>query len=125
MGNVSGFVLRSDSNPTLYIAGDTIWCQEVHEALDRYHPSITVVNSGSAQFLEGGPITMNAEDVVTVCHEAPDTQVIAVHMEAVNHCLLTRDSLREKITNAGLLDRVLIPADGQDYKLESTTSLLI
>ena len=34
--------------------------------------------------------------------------VIAVHMEAINHCLLTREQLR-----ARTLDRVRIPADGR------------
>jgi len=61
MAPAPGFVLRADGEPTLYIAGDTIWCPEVHGTLGKYEPAIVVVNAGAAQFLEGGPITMSAD----------------------------------------------------------------
>ena len=51
--------------------------------------------------------------MIQVCREAPYAQVIAVHMEAFNHCLLTRDDLRFQLEAERLLDRVRIPADGE------------
>jgi hypothetical protein len=42
---------------------------------------------------------------------------VAVHMEAINHCLLTRDELREKLQSEGLLGRVEIPADGETLEV--------
>jgi L-ascorbate metabolism protein UlaG (beta-lactamase superfamily) len=113
MGAVSGFVLNAAGEPVLYIAGDTIWCSEVQSALQTYRPDVVIVNAGAAQFLTGGPITMTAEDVSQVCRELPSAQVVAVHMEAVNHCLLTRDALRSYLTQAQLAARVQIPADGE------------
>ncbi|UFJ42221.1 MBL fold metallo-hydrolase [Brevibacillus humidisoli] len=113
MGPVSGFVLQSAEEPILYIAGDTIWCPEVKEALDRYRPQVAVVNAGGARFLEGDPITMTAEDVEAVCRHAPETRVIAVHMEAINHCLLTREELSRSLNQAGLRKQVVIPGDGE------------
>lgn len=106
MGEVSGFVLN-DRQETVYIAGDTIWCPEVEEALIKYQPSITILNAGSAQFLSGDPITMTAEDVITVCRVLPDTNVVAVHMETINHCLLTRSELKAALQQAGLSGKVL------------------
>jgi L-ascorbate metabolism protein UlaG (beta-lactamase superfamily) len=97
---VSGFVLRD-----LYIAGDTIWCDEVAAAIDRHRPEIAVVNAGGARFLQGDPIVMTAEDVVEVAARVPT--VVAVHMEAINHCLLTRAELRAAAPG------VLVPDDGQ------------
>jgi hypothetical protein len=38
--------------------------------------------------------------------------VIAVHLEALNHCPLTRNELREKIREEGLLEQVEMPEDG-------------
>ena len=64
MGVVSGFVLQAPDEPTLYIAGDTIWCTDVLLALEKYEPDVIVVNAGAAQFLTGDPITMTAQDVV-------------------------------------------------------------
>lgn len=113
MGTVSGFVLRAVGEPTLYIAGDTIWCDEVAQALSLHQPDVTVVNAGAAQFLSGDPITMTAEDVCQVCRALPQTRVIVVHMEAINHCLLTRGQLRERLEQEGLAAQVTIPADGE------------
>ena len=74
-----------------------------------------VVNAGAAQFLHGDPITMTSGDVVRVCRAAPHAQVVAVHMEAINHCLLTREELAQQAENAGV--RVVIPADGETVAL--------
>src|SRR5437879_9610180 len=108
MAPVSGFVLRAAKEPRLYIAGDTIWCAEVRDALKKHDPEVIVVNAGAARFLEGDPITMTSDDVLRVADAAAQADVIAVHMEAINHCLLTREQLR-----ARTLDRVRIPADGK------------
>jgi len=112
MGTVSGFVLTAPGEPSLYIAGDTIWCADVETALSQHKPDVTVVNAGAAQFLTGDPITMTAADVAQVCRFAPKTQVVAVHMEAINHCWLRRSMLAEQLEAAGFPDRVVIPADG-------------
>ena len=117
MGRVSGFVVRSEGSPSLYVAGDTIWSDEVEEALLAHRPDVVVVNAGAARFLEGDPITMTAEDVARVCRAAPEARVIAVHMEAINHCLLTRADLAGALDEQGLAGRVEIPADGE--KLET------
>jgi len=113
MAPVSGWVLQAEGEPTLYIAGDTIWCTAVSDAITRYRPEIIVVNAGAAQFLEGGPITMNEDDVVDVCQAAPGASVVAVHMEAINHCLLTRAALREHLKEIHVNSQVLIPQDGE------------
>ena len=112
MAPVSGFVVRADAGPTLYVAGDTIWCEPIEEALDAHRPDVVVVNAGAARFLEGDPITMTDDDVVRVCRALPDARVVAVHMEAINHCLLGREELKARLREEGLSDRVEIPADG-------------
>ena len=38
--------------------------------------------------------------------------MIAVHMEAWNHCVLTRADLTARVRAAGVGDRVLVPGDG-------------
>ena len=101
---VSGYVLRADGEPTVYIAGDTIWCDEVRAAIDEHAPDVIVVNASGARFVEGDPIVMTAEDVAAVARHAPDAQVVAVHLEAINHCLEPRSALRDL--------PVSVPADG-------------
>ena len=117
MAPVSGFVIQAPGSPTVYIAGDTIWCPEVDRALEQHWPDVTILNTGAAQFLTGGPITMTAQDVVQVCRAQPGTRLVAVHLEAVNHCQLSRSELRSELSAAGLVERVLIPADGETLSL--------
>ncbi|HZQ70555.1 MAG TPA: MBL fold metallo-hydrolase [Terriglobales bacterium] len=112
MAPVSGFVLLAAEKPTLYIAGDTIWCEEVQQTLRQHRPKIVVVNTGGARFLEGDPITMSADDVIRTCQAAPDSQIVAVHMEAINHCLLTRADLAFQLEAARVIQQVAIPGDG-------------
>ena len=113
MAPVSGFVLRGPGEDPLYIAGDTIWCSEVQQAIMQFRPATIVVNAGAARFLEGDPITMTAADVLSVCRAAPEAKVVAVHMEAINHCLLTRHQLAAEVTSAGAQSRLAVPNDGQ------------
>jgi L-ascorbate metabolism protein UlaG (beta-lactamase superfamily) len=101
---VSGFVLDD-----LYIAGDTVWCPEVAAAIERHRPAAAVVNAGAARFLEGDPIVMTIEDVLEVAARVP--VVVAVHLEAINHCLMTRAELR------AAAPRVRVPDDGQTLEI--------
>jgi L-ascorbate metabolism protein UlaG (beta-lactamase superfamily) len=111
---VSGFVLEAPDEPVLYVAGDTIWCDEVAAALDRHRPDVAVVNASGARFLVGDPIVMTTDDVVTVARHAPDARVVAVHLEAINHCLQTRADLHQRLREEGLTDRVTVPEDGAE-----------
>ena len=113
MAPVSGFVLRAPDEPALYVAGDTIWCSEVEAALDEHEPRVVVVKAGAARFSVGDPITMTAEDVARVRRHACEAAVVAVHMEAINHCLFARDELRSYLEGEDLSEQTLIPADGE------------
>ena len=72
----------------LYLAGDTVWYDGVAETIASHRPRVAVVNAGGAEFAEGGLIVMGVDDVREVAARVPT--VVAVHMEALNHCHLTR-----------------------------------
>jgi L-ascorbate metabolism protein UlaG (beta-lactamase superfamily) len=109
---VCGFALRADGEPTLYIAGDTIWCEDVRSAISVHSPDVIVVNAGGARFNFGDPITMTPADVIATADATPGT-VVAVHMEAINHCVDTRRDLRAATSEP----RILIPEDGEALAL--------
>jgi L-ascorbate metabolism protein UlaG (beta-lactamase superfamily) len=119
MAPVSGFVLAAEGEPVLYVAGDTIWCDEVAAAIAEHRPAAVVVNAGAARFLEGDPIVMTADDVVTVARSAPEAHVVAVHLEAINHCPLTRADLHQRLHEEGLTERVTVPEDGAEVPLSA------
>jgi L-ascorbate metabolism protein UlaG (beta-lactamase superfamily) len=116
MAPVSGFVLRAPAEPTLYIAGDTILCDAVREAVRTHAPDVIVVNAGAAQFLEGGPIVMDSDDVVALARET-DALIVAVHFETVSHSTETRADLHERLRAEGLAERVAVPEDGSEVPL--------
>ncbi len=60
---------------------------------------------------------MTTEDVVMVCCALPDARVVAVHMEAINHCTLTRADLHQRLRDEGLVERVTVPEDGAEVPL--------
>jgi len=107
LGPSPGFVIGS-----LYVAGDTIWCDEVRAALDEHRPEVVVVNASGARFLEGGPLVMTVDDVVAVARHAPGAHVVAVHLEAINHCLETRADLHQRLHEEGLTGQVTVPENG-------------
>jgi L-ascorbate metabolism protein UlaG (beta-lactamase superfamily) len=104
LGPVSGFVLDD-----LYLAGDTVWYGGVAETIERHRPRVAVVNAAGACFLEGGLIVMGIDDVREVVARVP--VVVAVHLEALNHCFLRRDDLRAAVPS------VLVPEDGETLEL--------
>ena len=101
---VSGFVLND-----LYLAGDTVWYEEVEATLERFGPRVAVVNAGGASFLQGGLIVMGIDDVREMVARVP--VVIAAHLEAVNHCHLSRAGL------AAAVPGVVIPRDGETVEV--------
>jgi L-ascorbate metabolism protein UlaG (beta-lactamase superfamily) len=101
---VSGFVLDE-----LYVAGDTVWYDGVRETIDRFGPRVAVVNAGGASFLDGGLIVMGVDDVREVVARVPT--VVCVHLEALNHCFLTRAELAAAVPGA------VIPRDGETVNL--------
>jgi L-ascorbate metabolism protein UlaG (beta-lactamase superfamily) len=112
-GPASGVVLTAQGEPTLYLAGDTVWYQAVATNLERFRPEVTVLNCCGATLASRGRIIMDEEDVLAVCQAAPWTRVVASHMEAVNHGNISRAYLRTFCDRLGVGDQVLIPADGE------------
>lgn len=111
MGPVSGFIYEAENEPSLYITGDTVWCQEVQEAC-KSQPDVVIAFAGGAEFFTGGPITMSADDILRLSQELTNSTIVAVHMNAWNHCHLTRERLRGFLTELSLTQRVLIPENG-------------
>jgi L-ascorbate metabolism protein UlaG (beta-lactamase superfamily) len=122
MGKVSGFVLQAANEPTIYWAGDTVLCSEVEQAIEHFQPDVIITHSCGAKWPDAHNqrqlIVMDAEQTVAVCQSAPDSTIIATHMEALDHATVSREELRTKTTEAGISTAQLrIPADGESIEL--------
>jgi L-ascorbate metabolism protein UlaG (beta-lactamase superfamily) len=101
---VSGFVVDD-----VYIAGDTVWCDEVEQTIATHRPRVAVVNGSAARFLDSEPLVMTTADIAEVARRVPT--VVVVHLEAINHCIDTRDDVRRAVPSA------IVPADGETIEL--------
>lgn len=114
MGNASGFVFEADGEPTVYWAGDTIWCEPVADVVDRMQPDIIITHSCGAVWGDKVLIVMDAAQTVAVCKAAPTSIVIATHMDAVDHATVSREALRAYADAHGIQPQhLVIPADGE------------
>ncbi len=112
MANGAGFFLELPDAPSIYIAGDTVYTEDVHRALTELKPDIAVVAAGGAGLDIGGPILMPLKEIVRFAETAPG-KVVANHMEALNHCPATRNILRQTLEERGLLEKTAVPEDGE------------
>ena len=114
-GPSCGVVFRHPAEPTLYVAGDTIWFDGVAATLAACRPDVIVLNACAAELVDYGRLIMDDADVEKVCAACPEARVIVSHMDTVAHASITRASMRERLARRGLSDRVLMPDDGETY----------
>ena len=103
-----GVIFKSNNEKTLYIAGDTIWYDEVKETIDKYKPEVIVINACGATVLNGERLIMHIDDVKEISNYAKESTIIASHMDTVSHLTVTREDIRKL-----QLKNVLVPEDNK------------
>ena len=105
-----GIVFKSDAEKTLYVAGDTIWCDEVRTAIDKFNPEVIVINACGATVLvgEGERLIMDIEDTKSISKYAKNSTIIASHMGTVSHLTVTREDIK-----ALKLNNIVVPDDNE------------
>lgn len=112
MGNVMGFVMELENEKSIYISSDTVFTEHVGKVLTELRPDIAIVACGTARLDIGQPLLMRMDDILKFATLAPG-KVIANHLEALNHCPTTRQELRKALSDHGLLEKTIIPNDGE------------
>lgn len=117
MGNVMGYFIKLPNEPSVYLSSDTIYTEDVHKVLTELKPDIAVVACGSAQLDFYKPILMHMDDILRFIKTASG-QVVANHLEALNHCPTRRVRLRKEVEKLGLTDKIWIPDDGNSKEFK-------
>ena len=107
-----GVILKASDEKTLYIAGDTIWCEEVKWTLSTYSPDVIIINCCEATILNGERLIMGLDDLKELIKNSPQLKIIASHLDTVSHLKLTRADLRY-FKEQEQADNLLIPDDGE------------
>lgn len=107
-----GYLIELPGQPSVYLAGDTLLTAAIREFVLLHQPQVSVVPAGGACFELGSELIMGRDEVIEfaqLCHGA----VVANHLEAINHCPVTREELARAAIHSGVNHRLFIPADGQ------------
>ncbi|GGX43243.1 MBL fold metallo-hydrolase [Saccharospirillum salsuginis] len=116
MAHGSGYVIDIPNEPKLYIAGDTVYTEAVETCLSEHQPEVSVIPAGGARFDLGGDIIMGIEDAIHFSRRATG-QVIANHLEALDHCPVSRNALQDAVNRHGVSALVSIPQDGETLNM--------
>jgi hypothetical protein len=60
---------------------------------------------------------MTSNDIMNLIKASNSCHIIAVHMEAINHCRLDRKTLHNELEQAKLYKNIHIPMDGESISL--------
>ncbi len=113
LGPVSGFILNTVNEGSIYIVGDCIYTPGIEAAFRKYSPDVAILNTGEAEMIWGAVITMRHEDVARIARLSPRTKLLAVHLNTINHCRLSRNQLKQFLKEQHLEDSVCAPEDGE------------
>ena len=116
MGPVMGVSIAAPGEPSIYWAGDTVLYPPVAKVIMESKPDIVITHSCGARW-DGNLIVMDADETVAVCEMAKG-QVVATHMEALDHATIGRRDLRQAAEHRGISrSKLLIPEDGELIEL--------
>ncbi len=115
LGTTMGIFFERKGSKSVYVVGDSVWKPFITMQISTLRPDVIVLNTGNALMTEcADSIIMGTADFMRAYREAPWAKIVAVHMDAINHCVLKRHDLRDVVALHKLdPNRALIPNDGE------------
>jgi L-ascorbate metabolism protein UlaG (beta-lactamase superfamily) len=96
-GTVTGFFLRADAPPSVYVSGDNASLDLIAEIDGRLGPAeVSLLNCGGARApdLLEGYITLTAESAVEAARGLRSDHIVPLHFEGWSHYSQDREDLR-------------------------------
>jgi len=121
MAHGYGYHIQLPNEPSLYLTGDTILTNDIEAFVARTQPDTLVIPAGGANFDVGGEIIMGLRDAIEMGTIAKG-QVIANHLEALDHCPVSRESIKAEVGVRGWQHRFFVPDDGESICLNQVPS---
>ncbi|UAK32427.1 MBL fold metallo-hydrolase [Nocardia asteroides] len=115
-GFVTGFVLRAEGEPTVYVSGDNASVDVVRRIAERIgRIDVAVLNVGAANIGHFGDadLTLNARTALLAAEVLGDALIVPVHGEGWAHFSESLDHLSRIFRYAGRGDQLHIPPLGR------------
>ncbi|MGN7824233.1 MBL fold metallo-hydrolase [Chitinophaga sp. 22536] len=118
-GISSSWYLQSGASG-VFITGDAILDDLLKSSLLATKPPIVIANTGECHFTRENPVlapgitmTLTTGELKAITQLLPAATVVAVHMDAINHCSLTKAELRQYVAKEKLQKRIRVPNEGE------------
>jgi L-ascorbate metabolism protein UlaG (beta-lactamase superfamily) len=121
-GEVAGFVLSGDGLPTVYVSGDNASLGVVRAVGERAGPvDVAILFAGAARtaLLGDAYLTLTSAQAAEAARILGATQVVPLHFDSWAHFTEGGDQLLAAFAQAGLADRLILLAPGQNATLEA------
>ena len=110
VGETTGFILEwnGQEHGALYISGDTVWFNRIHEIAQRFKIGTIILHVGKASFPITGPIrfTLNAKEAVRIIKVLNPHTAIPIHYEGWSHFREPRAEAEKFFSAAELNEKV-------------------
>ena len=110
VGETAGSILEwsGQKHGALYISGDTVWFNGIHEIAHRFNIGTVILHIGKASFPITGPVrfTLNAREAVRIIRVLDPHIAIPVHYEGWSHFREPRQEAEKKFSTARLEEKV-------------------
>lgn len=119
-GAVTGFVLRGEGLPTIYVSGDNASTDVVRDIAARVPAvDVAVLFAGAARtsLFEGAPLTLTAADAAEAARILGARTVVPLHTRGWAHFSEGPDAVRQAFEDADLADRLRLPEPGETIEL--------
>jgi len=116
MEHGTGYFIKMMNEPSLYLMGDTILTDIIREFIYKNQPDFIVAPTGKAQFDIGSSILMNESEILELA-ALSQGRIIANHMDALDHCRISRSNLTTLISQQTHSHKFLIPRDGDTFNI--------
>jgi L-ascorbate metabolism protein UlaG (beta-lactamase superfamily) len=120
VGEVTGFVIESEGQPTVYVSGDNASLDVVRRIADRFGPvDIAVLFAGGARIPLVGDayLTLPSDGAAEAARILGARHVVPLHFEHWEHFTQGPDTLVPAFAQAGLADRLHLLKPGEQVDL--------
>ncbi|MDO5425454.1 MAG: hypothetical protein Q4F41_17205 [Eubacteriales bacterium] len=108
-----GVILSHPVLNSIYLTGESVWYDGMKKTIKSWKPRLIVVQAGGVRRLDGSRLSMVHEEIAAVHLALPRAKIIANQ----NVWEGDRDSLRNYLYGHRMEEAVLMPKDGEEYRL--------
>jgi L-ascorbate metabolism protein UlaG (beta-lactamase superfamily) len=121
-GEVTGFVLAGEQVPTVYVSGDNASLDVVRAVAERFSPidvAVLFVGAAKTALLGEAYLTLTSAQAAAAARILAARQVVPVHFNSWRHFTEGGDDLQRELKEAGLADRLVLLAPGEDATIDA------